>query len=120
MCYTTEDDSNWLEVSKQFLEKHNLDSSNLYIGFSQLHSNKFDFIIHDYSHVATGARADALPIAWTMLKVGCVIWIDDLNMPEYRQFILQFCKEHNTELYECLETKDKFGRYGGYIEKISE
>jgi hypothetical protein len=113
VCVTIEDDTNWLGVTRSFLEKYGLATQNLSIGLQSIKDFYFDFIIHDYSHVATGTRFYTLPEVAERMASNAVIYIDDMHMQDYHNAVLEFARAKALTLSDLqIATIDKFSRYG--------
>jgi len=101
----------WLDKTKQYLNKLNLNTDNLYTfdEFKQMKKYKYDFILYDLGNMIT--RAENLDLVLSYKKKNGVIIVDDVHKEVYRNKVHNFCASHNLQYTPLKETIDVYGRY---------
>jgi len=108
--WSFDDNSEWLDKTKQFLSAHNLSVDNLIIwsSFSNYKNHRFDLISHDLGNM--DLRKKTFEDALSVLGHNGVLILDDIH--KYENFVRNFLQKTNCKYYNLkYYTKDKFNRY---------
>tara|TARA_R110002050_G_scaffold112135_7_gene226227 strand:+ start:1100 stop:1681 length:582 start_codon:yes stop_codon:yes gene_type:complete len=107
IVFSVDDNEKWLQKSKEFCDKHELDVSNFFYGIELIneHKNKFDLVIHDYGNMKT--RTSNIVNAFDLAKTGGDIIYDDCHKKNYYKTLKDTIKNLSQEIIELPETEDK-------------
>jgi hypothetical protein len=109
---TIDDDSAWLEKTREFLISRKVPADDVYLwgDFDFSKECPADLILHDLGNMDT--RRETLP--WVLAAAGeeTILVLDDMHKPPYREAVidaLSQCRCSCVPLRD--ETEDSFGRY---------
>jgi len=110
--YSVDDDPAWLLKTKVFLERHQLDVSNLLTVNQFFDSNEsgFDCILHDLNFVEV--RINYIDKVIALAKQNGLIILDDVHKPDYRYQALKIVERTASRVYSLEPvTIDNYYRY---------
>lgn len=111
--YSVDDNSEWLEITKKYLDKNNLDLENILLLNDLLISNKknqFDLVLLDLNFIEI--RKKYIQFSLELInKTGTVI-IDDVHKIEFLREVKKITSHSNAKITNIKSsTKDSFGRF---------
>ena len=114
IVYSVDDNKQWLDKSKNFVNNYELNVDNFVLGIENIPTKYFDLIIYDYGRMPV--RSQMLEYALCNLGTLSAYYIlDDCHKNGYYKQLKALSERNNLELSELLETKDDFGRYASLI-----
>ncbi|HRE65966.1 MAG TPA: methyltransferase domain-containing protein [Cyclobacteriaceae bacterium] len=109
---SVDDDSQWIEKTREYLRKHSLSEAGLLTlkQFLQEPNRKFDCVLHDLNFVEV--RINYLQqVLEATAKTGVLI-LDDVHKPDYLYQVLDKLKKKPVSVYDLKPvTYDSFNRY---------
>lgn len=123
VVYSVDDDSSWINKTRDYLIKEELSVENLIL-FEDFKNTdlKFDYILYDLGHIPT--RIANIKFPATIAKSGSVILYDDIhfdraysnrcgifNEPYLQDVFYEYINEMNFNSEKLIETVDVYGRY---------
>jgi predicted O-methyltransferase YrrM len=116
--FTVDDDEAWLKKTNQYLEKHHLNTDNLFT-MDQFLSNDlsgFDFILHDLNFVEV--RINHLETIMKLIKRDGFVILDDVHKPDYLFAALVKLRKNTVNIFSLQSiTTDRFGRFSLMVVK---
>ena len=111
IVFSVDDSKEWLQKSKDFCDKYNLNTNNFLFDIINLkeHKNEFDLVIHDYGRM--GTRKSNIINAFNLSKVGGIIVYDDCHKENYYKTLQDTMHTLSQEIIELNETEDNFKRF---------
>ena len=110
--YSIDDDAAWLDKTRSYLAKYELDTSNMYTldEFLKMNEQNFDCILHDLNFVEVRINY-VEQIMGLAAKKGLIIF-DDVHKPDYLRALLVKLKQFEAEKYDVKPlTNDAYGRF---------
>jgi predicted O-methyltransferase YrrM len=110
--FSVDDDTSWIEKTKEFLLSHHLQTSQIYTLNSFLESgeNNFDFILHDLNFVEE--RIKYVDILIQKASENGLILFDDVHKPDYLFNLLSKFRKQRMKVFTTKPaTMDSFGRF---------
>lgn len=110
--FSIDDDALWLEKTKDYLKKENLNTDNMYTVDEFFKSNiaDFDIILHDMNYV--DVRIKYVEKVMNIAKSGGVVIMDDVHKPDYMLPLLNLLKIQDVSVYDLKPvTFDSFKRF---------
>tara|TARA_R110001592_G_scaffold329756_2_gene611658 strand:+ start:1081 stop:1662 length:582 start_codon:yes stop_codon:yes gene_type:complete len=107
IVFSVDDDKKWLSKSKEFCNKHNLNTDNFLYNIESLqeHKNQFDLVIHDYGNIPI--RTSNTVNAFNLAKISGTVVYDDCHKESYYIYLKNTLKTLSQEIIELPETEDK-------------
>jgi predicted O-methyltransferase YrrM len=112
MVYSIDDDAEWLEKTKHYLNEHSLNTDDMLTveDFMQLNEGGFDCILHDMNFVEV--RIQYVDFVFRSAKKNGLIIMDDVHKMDYRFALLKKLKPLEASCFTLRDmTKDNFGRF---------
>lgn len=110
--WSIDDSSKWLEKTRNFLNKHNLNTENMltWKEFIKVRKPIFDFIFYDLGSMEV--RKNNLIKVLNLAQTGSIVILDDIHKNQYRKYAINLLKEQKFKYYNLKYlTEDGFGRY---------
>lgn len=114
--YSVDDDVEWLDKTRQFIEQNGLDSKNILPldAALKLIDRKFNVVFFDIAHYQDGTRQAIFPAVLNrFVENETKLLVDDLHIFDYFIFIYNYLTERCK--YKMINTRpqtlDKFGRF---------
>lgn len=134
-CLSIEDSFYWLEQSKEFLAKHNLDTSITALlddeeeDLEGVIDGYYDYMICDYGE-AMGYRWRILYSLLNHLSESGELWLNDLENTSYLKTLIEVFRQYMIDknprglikgekllIRVRKDLEDSYGRYGGYVNR---
>jgi predicted O-methyltransferase YrrM len=119
VVYSVDDDLQWLQKTRDFLERMSVSSENVmsWEDFKEQELDPFDLIFHDLGHT-DGLRIESLPHIIGLLKPSGILILDDMHKGRggliggYRAKATDLVKQAGLSLFSARKfTLDKYGRF---------
>lgn len=110
--HSVDEDSHWLERTREFLGRHQLPTDGLFLWSEFRHRTplNYDLILHDMGRMAL--RLKSLDTVFSCRAPAGLIVLDDMHRPEYASDALAKCRARSLEVLSLRKlTIDQFGRY---------
>jgi len=110
--FSIDDDTAWLEKTKDYLRQHQLGVENIFTLNQFLKSKEegFDCILHDLNFVEV--RINYIEHIMRIAKPKGLVILDDVHKPDYLLSILIKLQKLNVKMYDLKPmTFDSYGRY---------
>jgi len=104
--------ADWLLKSNEFLEKNNLDVSEIYTfdEFKELPYETYDFILYDLGNMKT--RSDNLEFILNFADKNCPVIVDDVHKKPYMDVVIETANRLKKKIVNIKpETFDSYGRF---------
>ncbi len=118
VVWSIDNDSAWLQKTKDYLEEKNISSDNLVLwqDFIKGKREPFDLILHDMGDMAF--RQSELNQVLNMAKPGGLVILDDVHKRIYGRYLKQLFKRSNIRYYNLHSfTYDPLCRYSFMVHK---
>jgi predicted O-methyltransferase YrrM len=112
VVYSVDDDSAWLEKTREFLRSYQLDTQHTYSldNFLALGEKDFDCVLHDLNFVEV--RINYIESIMPLLNDSGVVIFDDVHKQDYLFALLKKLKQIGSKVYSVKPvTYDCYGRY---------
>lgn len=112
VVYSVDDDGAWLEKTKTYLKRYQLNTENMYTlqEFIDANISGFDCILHDMNFVEV--RIKYVDFVIKCVSQNGIVIMDDVHKPDYRYALLEKLKGLNLVTYTLKpNTVDSYGRY---------
>jgi len=112
VVYSVDDDSVWLEKTKDFLRKHQLSTERIEIleKFLISEETNFDCILHDLNFVEV--RINYIEWILKIMKRNGLVIFDDVHKPDYLFALLNKLKNNDVKMYDVKAiTVDHYERF---------
>jgi predicted O-methyltransferase YrrM len=110
--HSVDDDPQWLERTRGFLEARGVSSDGMFLwpAFAAAPPQSYDLVLHDMGRMAL--RLEALPAVLSLVSANGLLVLDDMHKPEYAPGALARCRESGFEHCSLRTlTLDGFGRH---------
>ena len=119
IVYSIDDNDDWLEKTKNYLNKQNLQDDNLY-NLEELKNlnlkNYFDLILLDLNFV--DVRKEYLNFSMNLLSKNGLLIVDDVHKVEFLREVKKAAKTNKFKLFNIKnQTLDSFGRFAILLKK---
>jgi predicted O-methyltransferase YrrM len=112
IVYSIDDDVLWMEKTKEYLAKNNLNTDNTSAvdAFFNSGIGDFDMILHDMNFVEV--RINYVEKVLAASKVGGMVIMDDVHKPDYMVSLMSKLKNTKSTIYDLKPvTFDNFNRF---------
>ncbi|MBX2942952.1 MAG: hypothetical protein KF860_11445 [Cyclobacteriaceae bacterium] len=112
MVYSVDDDTAWLEKTKDFLRQHKLGVDNILTldQFLKSEEQGFECILHDLNFIEV--RINYVDRMMKIVKSGGLLIFDDVHKPDYFFALLTKVKNIQSKVFSLHPvTHDSFGRF---------
>lgn len=110
--FSVDDDSDWLEKTKEFLKMHQLNTDNVFTldQFLKSTENEFDCILHDLNFVEV--RINYIERMMEVTKSNGIVIFDDVHKPDYLFALLKKLQGGSSKVYNLKPiTLDQYNRF---------
>ncbi len=112
VVYSTDDDVLWLDKTRNYLMKNNLNTDNMSTidEFFNSGVSDFDIVLHDMNFVEV--RINYVEKVLAVLRIGGIAIMDDVHKPNYMLALMRKLKRTKNMIYDLKPvTFDNFNRF---------